>query len=54
MLVMLTTDRMKLYQSPQLTGHFGKYVTAAAVLTFKCTLTLKEHKILLQKDRTRL
>lgn len=23
MLVMLTTDRMKLYQSPQLTGHFG-------------------------------
>lgn len=52
MLVMLTTDRMKLYQSPQLTGHFGKYVTAAAVLTFKCIL--KEHKILLQKDRTRL
>ena len=41
MLVILTTDRMKHYQSLQPTGHFGKYVTAAAVLTFLLSVFLR-------------
>lgn len=46
---MLTTDRMKHYQSPQLTGHFGKYVTAAAVWTFLLSVSLRSIKFYYRK-----
>lgn len=34
MLFILTKDGTKCHQSPQQIGHFGKYNTSAAVLTF--------------------